>query len=108
MREIKLRAWDESQKYMAYQGEPDNETLSSFMHHWSDYILMQYTGLKDKNGKEIYEGDKNQDGGIVIWVQDDASFCWEYPNKDIMPMEYESDWCEIIGNIYENQNLITK
>jgi len=57
MREIKFRAWDRNNKYMAYQGTPDIETLESFIFHFGDCILMQYTGLKDKNGVEIYEGD---------------------------------------------------
>jgi hypothetical protein len=50
MREIKFRAWDESQNYMAYQGTPDLETIQSFMHHFGDKLLMQFTGIKDKNG----------------------------------------------------------
>lgn len=57
-REIKFRAWDEDESYMAYQGTPDLETITSFMFHFGDRPLMQYTGLKDKNGKDIYEGDR--------------------------------------------------
>lgn len=53
----KYRAWDESQKYMAYQGSPDLETLQSFMHHFSDKQLMQSTGFQNKSGQEIFEGD---------------------------------------------------
>ena len=56
-REIKFRAWDESQKYMAYQGTPDLETIQSFMFHFGDKVLMQCTGLKDKKGVDVYEGD---------------------------------------------------
>ncbi len=64
----------------------------------------QYTGLKDKNGVEIYEGDVNQDGGICEWNQDDASFIWNYPGIEAPPMGSENEWCEIIGNIHQQGN----
>ena len=82
-----------------------------------NHILMQYTGLKDKNGKEIYEGDiirgerlhyynylKGLQEAIIEWLHCGA---W-YPfanDDDGMPYP-ESEECEIIGNIYENPELI--
>ncbi len=57
MRQIKLRAWDESQKYMAYQGDVDLETLESFILHFGKKPLMQYTGVEDSYGKDVFEGD---------------------------------------------------
>ena len=116
-REIKFRAWDECQKYMAYQGSPDLETIQSFMHHFGDKTLMQYTGVKDKNGKEIYEGDilridkkhmpftSSTFDGKVEYIEQSAKF-------HLIGTTHDNLWeaihdvsgknCgEIIGNIYE-------
>lgn len=111
MREIKFRTWDKYRgerglmltnhnfKSIARFGLADNENL----------IWMQYTGLKDKNGKEIYEGDVNQDGGLLFWHSDSCSFCWDYPEIEMMEIDgTEKEWCEVIGNIYENPELLNK
>lgn len=120
-REIKFRAWVteglfvvHNQPYMATQGEPDIETLQSFMHHYSDEKnLMQYIGLKDKNKKEIYEGDILSDskGGygvveyrqpqFVVWA-DDKHWALAEGKINMDKLEYT----EVIGNIYENPELL--
>ena len=83
-----------------------------------DSILMQYTGLKDKNEKEIYEGDKingaipteqyRHENGAIEWDNDCAQFTVIFqPDKDTtidVPL-YMFDELEIIGNIYENPKL---
>jgi len=104
MREIKFRVWDIRNNEMIYGAHES--------YHWHGYLglpeyyeLMQYTGLKDKNGKEIYEGDilKNQvsELSVVKW----QGIGWN-PFVDSMIDHYKSYRFEIIGNIYENPELL--
>lgn len=78
------------------------------------YHLMQFTGLLDKNGTEIYEGDiLNQEDGwyrVIEWDEGAAGFIGVAIEKDV----YEKYWnnlgemdlsAEVIGNIYENPEL---
>ena len=127
MRELKFRAWDKSQKYMAYQGHPDLETLSSFMFHFGEDIIMQSTGLKDKNGVEIFESDLlidrypvdeedlslgyNESFLPVVWCDKqlmwcvDASFAQDGSYLYSL-VEYFDEFLEVKGNIYENPEIL--
>jgi len=128
MREIKFRAWNKKEKVMINSVEDEFAVVSngwiilednnddygtswfSDRNHIEDpanLILMQYTGLKDKNGKEIYESDllKRPDGAIEEIVFDAGSFCIKYKDS-IFDFIAEDNNLEIIGNIYEHPNLI--
>lgn len=110
MREIKFRAWDkEKNKMLGWEnddGGMQNTPLGMIINR--DYIeLMQYTGLKDKTGREIYEGD----------ILEFTFACANHPQKYVVEWEYKShewklhnadmnDYLEIIGNIYENPEKI--
>ena len=75
----------------------------------NEIALVQYTGEKDKNGNEIYEGDiiKNTYGTqipmVVTW--DDAGFRTLGKHNGEQYVGYVKDSCEVIGNIYENPEL---
>ena len=125
MRELKFRAWDKSQKYMAYQGSPDLETLSSFMFHFGEDIVLQSTGFLDKNENEIFEGDILSDWNEVdgkqvqsylqvFWCNNegawklDSSFNQDKSSGDLLSEELSSFVYEISGNIYENPELLQR
>lgn len=127
MREIKFRAWSNVHKEWLYDsridlygniyfdvGDYDTDGYGSGWrkHHNGNISLMQYTGLKDKNGKEIYEGDiLKTDSGNKQVIYNAPSFDLEdYDNGDYY--EGQNPYChnwnefEIIGNIYENPELL--
>ena len=113
MREIKFRAWDSMEKkfisdvYISLDGWHYTNSKDD---HEPHLIIEQYTGLRDKNGKEIYEGDKIHGNGLdyydskktIAIVEWDETGGW-YPfanNQDEAPYPYPEN-CEIIGNIHE-------
>lgn len=117
MREFKFRAWWKQHNKM----ENCMDWSGPFDYGWpfkdKDFVFMQFTGLLDKNGTEIYEGDivKNINSFAkdrpyeIKWNQE---LCrWSAHNdKDPWSMFYRNDegTCEVIGNIYENPDLIKK
>ena len=105
MREIKFRVWDKK----------ENEFTISLLQYLPDGslkaepsgILMQYTGLKDKNGREIYEGDRVKfsciDFAAVATIEfKDGAFRESHYGYGLP----KSHYMEIIGNIYENPELL--
>lgn len=116
MREIKFRAWDTEAKQMILVNDAkfvDGVMIGAKGVNWDNQVVvMQFTGLLDKNGKEIYEGDivETEDVGMceVEWIGSGLSLHTfpRYSSRSIFSIEYRE--CEVIGNIYENPELIQK
>ena len=133
-REIKFRAWDEEEKKMHYSDSKLDYGIwfsldrgkveclrncaytDSFGDEHDDWQpldnIMEYTGLKDECGKEIYEGDicKNiVDNHIlkVTYWETDGSYMFEDQNENGNGYNlYEFGEVEVIGNIFENPELL--
>jgi uncharacterized phage protein (TIGR01671 family) len=135
MREIKFRAWDKEademvlweDDYFASDMEIDTRLDRIKCHiynagegpdyttEYHDAILMQYTGLKDKNGTEIYEGDEvagqitggngHYERGVIDWSDKKAGFVLRFDNggwRNLAGCHNK----EVIGNIHENKELL--
>jgi uncharacterized phage protein (TIGR01671 family) len=118
MREIKFRAWDEENKQMIQWDDAffyDTSAVTNWSGDFS-YIempLMQYVGLKDKNGVEIYEGDVSEDHlGIGVVEYKNAAYRVNYRNGEckwfIDYLVDEKKTIEVIGNIYENPEFLSQ
>ena len=122
-REIKFRAWDKENKKMAQVSKIDFGP-GGIKYLVDDSVLLEYTELKDKNGREIYESDilkvTGEDGesyvATVKWFGNEG-----YPAFDLegIPASWSYDanalttifqsgveTCEVIGNIFEDKQLM--
>lgn len=123
MREIKFRVWDTKEKKMYYDAQNTYDFMinnggcfeESFKDvlEYDNYVVMQYTNNKDITGKEIYEGDivettraLNHIVGVVVMIKG----CWYIQDgKDsyyrLIP-RFGTAKNKVIGNIYENKELL--
>ena len=125
MREIKFRVWNKKDKsflkdkgrlfyYLNFYGgviEEYNDGAGGYEVDFldeKDFVVMQYTGLKDINGVEIYEGDIDKNFGEIYY--NDKKTRYETRNPNVINTLHDINMYgsrpEIIGNIYQNPELI--
>ena len=130
MREFKFRYWDTAdgnweKKFSYFDLEPRKDSPSVGcgmiilpLDRANRYVIQQFTGIEDKNGKEICEGDliKDLQGWIyqIFWLDTSASFeLSAIKEYEVSHLSYHTifNWrdmlrCEVVGNIFENPELL--
>ena len=125
MRDIYFRAWDKKLKELTNYSISDifiefyNKDTDSWEidREGERFTLCQYTGLKDKNNREIYEGDVIKAISFARWIgvveysDENQAFIFDdldkkYRGKSTVFMNQFDDGFEILGNIYENPELL--
>jgi len=111
MREIKFRVWDLKSKKMNTESVCFQLSLGlngTIKPAISENILMQFTGLTDKNGVEIYEGDVDNKGRVCEYFPLLGSFGFKKPNYSVITFlgQFITSGCEIVGNKFENPELL--
>ena len=120
MREIKFRAYNPRDKKMHYDitgfeffgdGNMSGVFIDGVFFLIEEVELMQYTELHDKNEREIYEGDiiSDLDYGIMICKFINGSFVWQSIKNELYIKFFTYiPIVEVIGNIYDNPDLLEK
>ncbi|RPG37662.1 MAG: hypothetical protein CBB72_002220 [Muricauda sp. TMED12] len=110
MREIKFRAWDGKKMILLHLDDWTFFNGELCHRNAPKYPVMQYTGLHDKNGKEIYEGDickHNEEDDAISFVVFSCG-CWRF--NSWMPRSMKvfdlKEKIQVIGNIHENPDLL--
>ena len=123
MREIKFKAWLKEERKMVNVETlfiginrlcfGNSKTEDLFFRDFEEVELIQYTGIKDKNGKEIYEGDivmlnNIENDNMCIVEYEHSSYRLESWSLREDLSNVENRFLEVVGNIYENKNLLEK
>ena len=125
MREIEFRAWNKEKKIMCFDNEDDSASYwdgvyssdiglinHSLKRMRQEYVIMQYTGKKDKNETKIFEGDivlvdeYEQEIAIIKWDEECGNFYFESDNLYLTFDEYYANELEVVGIIYQNPELL--
>ena len=118
MREIECRAWLKGERKMVevktihfgtrkimYGYSAGSQNYGNASCGFDDCEIMQFTGLKDKNGAKIYEGDvvefDEKEWGCKYYEE----VKWDYELLDLRKSDYKQ-WCVVVGNVYDNPELI--